>query len=78
MIQITVPDGSVRDYNKGASAMDVPLFAGDYYVVVSCEAVDAAMTFDISIDATTMPDPECAMNEFPADGAIEVLGHRFN
>ena len=25
MIQITLPDGSVRDYNKGASAMDVAL-----------------------------------------------------
>ena len=56
----------------GASATDVPLFAGDYYLVVSCEADDAAMTFDFNIDATTMPDPECAMNEFPADGAIEV------
>ena len=25
MIQITLPDGSVRDYNKGTSAMDVAL-----------------------------------------------------
>ena len=57
---------------SGATATDVPLFAGDYYLVVSCEADDAAMTFDIAIGATTMPDPECAMNEMPSDGAIDI------
>ncbi|NOR86929.1 MAG: hypothetical protein GQ527_04920, partial [Bacteroidales bacterium] len=56
----------------GSDLTAIPLFAGDYYLVVSCEAADAAMTFDINIDATTMPDPDCAFNEAPADGAIEI------
>jgi len=56
----------------GADITNTPLFAGDYYLVVSAEAADAAMTFDIDITATTMPDPEKAFNPTPADAAVDV------
>ncbi len=56
----------------GDMAMDLPLFAGDYYLVIAAETDDAAMTFDLDITGTTMPDPECVTNPMPADGAIEV------
>ncbi len=48
---------------SGSSAMDIPLFAGDYYVVISAETEDLAMTFDLEINGTTMPAPECVINE---------------
>jgi hypothetical protein len=56
----------------GADITNTPLYAGDYFLVVSAEADDAAMTFDIDITATTMPDPEKAFNPSPADGAIDI------
>ncbi len=56
----------------GDMAMDLPLFAGDYYLVIAADANDAGMTFDLDISGTTMPDPECVTNPMPADGAIEV------
>jgi hypothetical protein len=59
----------------GTSAMGLPLFAGDYYLVVAAEADNAAMTFDLEITSTTMPAPECILNDvnlFPADGQVEV------
>jgi hypothetical protein len=56
----------------GADITNAPLYAGDYYLVVSAEAADAAMTFDLDITATTMPDPERAFNPSPADAAVDV------
>ena len=58
--------------NGGTDLTAVPLFAGDYYLVVSCEGDNAAMTYDLDITSTTMPDPMCVINAAPADGAIEV------
>ncbi len=57
---------------SGAAITSADLYAGDYYVVVGCEADDAAMTFDINITGATMPAPEKAFNPFPADGAVDV------
>jgi len=58
--------------SAGDIATDVPLFAGDYYLVVAAEDDNVAMTFDIDIDATTMPDPECVINPNPADAAMDI------
>ena len=57
----------------GAAIPATPLYVGTYYVVVSCEAADAAMTFDLNITGTTMSSPEKAFNPSPADGEMEVL-----
>jgi len=57
----------------GAAIAATPLYTGTYYVVVSCEAADAAMTFDFNITGTTMPSPEKAFNPSPADGEMDVL-----
>jgi len=59
-------------FSGGDAINNVPLYTGDYYLVISAENDDAAMTFDIDITATTMPDPEKAFNPSPADGAIDI------
>ncbi|OYT15912.1 MAG: hypothetical protein B7C24_10495 [Bacteroidetes bacterium 4572_77] len=50
-----------------------PLFAGTYYLVVSCEEEDTPMTFDLSINGSIMPLPQIAFNPSPLDGDIDVI-----
>ena len=66
MIQITLPDGSVRDYNKGASAMDVALSISEglarnvLAAKINGEVRDAVLplTQDVSLQLLTWNDPE--------------------
>ena len=52
--------------------IDVPLFAGTYYLIISSSELSSSLTFDIDIEATEMPNPIKAFNPTPADGAIDV------
>jgi hypothetical protein len=56
-------------YSAGASAANLELFAGSYYLVVSTTGA----SYDLNITSVAMPNPGAVTYIAPADGAINII-----
>ena len=67
------PNDGPRDGNEiyaaEASAANLEMFAGDYYLVVSTTAA----SYDLAITTTAMPAPDAVVYTAPLDGAADII-----
>ena len=56
-------------YAAEASASNLEMFAGDYYLVVSTTGA----SYDLAVTSVAMPSPVAATYVAPADGAVDII-----